>query len=1069
MEEIIDKPDSLNLPLSSNQERLWILAQQDKNDPGYNIQLDYYFEGDINIPLFRKSIELLFEKQHTLFSVFRHKDGIPYINLIPRPVEIELIDYSGFYSAYEKILVFAGDASRRPFDIENGPLYRIYLLKEVDNRYFFCLTVHHLIFDGFSRSLFVEELNLIYNNLTVGINQQSESLKYHSYDFSALEKIATPDPKEKEYIEFWKETLKDFQPELKLPFDFQRKSNPARQGRRESFQIPKETSEKLRAFSRESEATVFKTLLSIVGIFLSKCTGANDICIGIPVSNRRTYKSFKAFGFFVNTIPVRFAIDETKCLREHIAYSNDVAKKAIKGSAVPFDKIVNAVNPDRIPGLNPFFQVCFSWINNFTKPLDLGGVKGERITVPEGVSLFDLTFYMWENGDFIEGYIEYNSEIFKTETIAGLKNNFLILVDKLLENPNKPLMSLSMITDREKELIERFNDTATDYPREKTINQLFEEQVELNPSKKAVVYKESSLTYKELNEKSNQLACLLRNSGVRVNDHIGLMIDKSVNMIVGILGILKSGAAYVPLDPDYPAQRKNFILLDSRCRILVTQDKYKGGVETEIIKISLDSNVLSEYETFNIEQINTPDDAAYIIYTSGTTGTPKGTLIPHLGTVRLVLNTNCIDFKPDDVVTQLQAVVFDFSIVEIFGALLNGVTLNVIDKATLLDVAELDSEFTKNSITLASFSSALFAQIAESHSHVFRNLRCLLVGGDVLSVPHANKVRKSNPQLKLVNVYGPTENSCFSTYYVVDKDFETSIPIGKPISNSTVYIFDKNMNYQPIGIIGELYVGGDGLSKGYLNREDLNKTSFIDHPYYPGKRLYKTGDMARWLPDGNIEFHGRIDNQVKIRGFRIELKEIESVLAEMDGICEAVIKPVTVSANDTRLVAFLKIPEGVSIDFGKVSDHLRSKMPSYMVPSAYKTLTAFPMTINGKVDMKALNIDLSLSAENEKKISVRLTPTQQKIAKIWQDIVKTKKFTINDSFFDIGGSSLLAILAADKLEKEFDIKLSLRIFFDSPKIKSLAEHIDSKIIQIKTPALYDRQVTTSVRKISGEI
>jgi long-subunit acyl-CoA synthetase (AMP-forming) len=277
------------------------------------------------------------------------------------------------------------------------------------------------------------------------------------------------------------------------------------------------------------------------------------------------------------------------------------------------------------------------------------------------------------------------------------------------------------------------------------------------------------------------------------------------------------------------------------------------------------------------------------------------------------------------------------------------------------------------------------------------------------------------------------------------------------------------MNYQPIGIIGELYVGGDGLSKGYLNREDLNKTSFIDHPYYPGKRLYKTGDMARWLPDGNIEFHGRIDNQVKIRGFRIELKEIESVLAEMDGICEAVIKPVTVSANDTRLVAFLKIPEGVSIDFGKVSDHLRSKMPSYMVPSAYKTLTAFPMTINGKVDMKALNIDLSLSAENEKKISVRLTPTQQKIAKIWQDIVKTKKFTINDSFFDIGGSSLLAILAADKLEKEFDIKLSLRIFFDSPKIKSLAEHIDSKIIQIKTPALYDRQVTTSVRKISGEI
>jgi acyl-coenzyme A synthetase/AMP-(fatty) acid ligase/acyl carrier protein len=418
-------------------------------------------------------------------------------------------------------------------------------------------------------------------------------------------------------------------------------------------------------------------------------------------------------------------------------------------------------------------------------------------------------------------------------------------------------------------------------------------------------------------------------------------------------------------------------------------------------------------------------------------------------------------------VAQIQSIVFDASTVEIFGALLNGVSLFIIDKTTVLDPSELDDVFTKNNITVAAFSSALFAQLAESHSEIFRNLRYLQVGGDVLSAPHAKKVRDINPELRFVNVYGPTENSCISTYYDIDKDYENNVPIGKPISNSTAYIFDNNMNYQPVGIIGELYVGGEGLSKGYLNRDDLNQISFIDHPFNPGKRLYKTGDLARWLPDGNIEFHGRIDTQVKIRGYRIELREIETVLAEMEGISDAAVKAIVISANDTRLVAFLKVTEGVRIDFTQISDHLRRKMPSYMVPSAYRTVSSFPMTINGKIDMNALSIDLSHTNGEKTRMSKELNPTQKRIAKIWEDLIKTSNISLNDNFFDIGGTSLIAIRAVERIEKEFKIKLSARVFFDCPKIKCMAEHIDSKISE-KSPASYEYPQIKSGRIVSRE-
>ena len=1043
MEKIVHLTDLENLPLSSNQKRLWIITQQDKSDPGYNLQLAYHLEGQINIEVLNKSLKILFDRHHTLFSVFRQNNRVPIISIIPRSVFVELVDFSlsPLESRREKILSFAGEQLRIPLDIEKGPLYRLYLLKETEQSYFFCFTVHHIIFDGYSRRLFVIELSRIYSTLIKGSKCTFGPLEFQSYDFAASESEASSPENEHELIEYWKEYLKDCPPELRFPYDYPRSNNPSSFGCREHFQISGEYSQKLRKFSRESDASVFKTLLSIMGILFNKSTGSNDISIGIPVSNRRSSDLLKIYGFFVDTLPIRLAIDEENNFRINLSRTNEVFQKSVQNS-LPFDRIVEVLKPERIPGLNPFFQICLSWINKFTNPMNLGGINGNRITVPNGVSSYDITFYMWKNHDYLEGEIEYNTSMIKRDTIIRLRDNFLILIKNLLENPDAAIGSLPMISEEERKMIDDINNTRTDYPRDKTIVQLFEEQVNLYPDKTAVVFKDSSLTYSLLNQKSNQLAHALRNSGVKPNDAVAILVDKSVDMIVGIMGILKAGGAYLPLDPEYPGQRKDFILRDAGCTIILTQDKYIEETAEGLTKFSLNSFLNSDMDVSNPEGINVSSDLAYIIYTSGTTGLPKGTLIIHRGVVRLIRNTNYIDIKPADRILQAASIVFDSSTEEIFGALLNGATLYVVDKDTLLNPDALGDVLMKNDITFADLTSALFAQIAELRTDIFNKLKILIIGGDVVSAPHVNKVRKSNPQLSVIDSYGPTENSCNSTAYKIERDFDFNIPIGKPISNSTAYIFDKYMNYQPIGIIGELYVGGDGVSPGYLNRDDLNKTRFVKHPYLQGERLYRTGDFARWLPDGNIEFHGRIDSQIKIRGFRVELEEIESIISKIEGVIDTVVMPLDKKDKDIRLVAFLNIQKDFAMDTREILAHLKSSLPSYMIPFGIKLMHGFPLTINGKTDRRALRFEERELEPNHQKEEILTTETEIKLSRIWSEILRTQVTDRNAHFFDSGGNSLLAISLLNRLEEEFGIIITYRDLIMNSALGDLAKYVD---------------------------
>jgi len=1071
--ELIHLKETTNLPLSLNQKRLWLISKLQPDIPSYIISITYRFSDSFNPEIFQKSIDILFQRHHIVFSVIKEVNGEPYCDIVPSKVNIAFIDYSDLPESekLEKVNdVFHSD-SRKVFDLKNGPLYRLYLIKTHSDEYYFRMSIHHIVFDGWSGTVLANDLNTIYNSLLKREDVVLEKIEFQQYDYAQWEKESAGTEYRAESIEFWKKNLEGASTILNFPYDFQRKEQPSGNGSFETISLTKAMSDSVRAISKKEGSSLFTTLMSIFGIQMYLYSGENDLNIGLPVAFRPHSKLENIFGMFVNTVVVRLKYEKGVTFRTLIRLANDTVMNAIAHQDLPFEDVVEIVKPDRSLGANPLFQVALAWQNNLGVPIKLDGVVCEEVNRNERAAIFDIILFLWENEDIIEGEINYSTDLLKRETILRLKQNLLVLINNLVENPDTAIESFSMITDEDKKLILDFNDTVTLYPKDKTVAQLFEEQASFYSDKTAVVFKEESYTYKQLNEKSNQLARTLRNIGVKDNSPVGLMVEKSLDMIVGILGILKAGGGYVPIDPEYPEQRINFIIKDSGCKVLLMQDKYIKFPVNEVTKLSLNSPSSYHNEKSNINLINGPADLAYIMYTSGTTGVPKGSMIIQKNIVRLVRNTNYIELTPDDRILLTGAVVFDATTFEIWGSLLNGGSLYLVDKETILNPRLLGEEIKKNNITVLWLTSPLLTQIAETKADIFGNLNYLLTGGEVLSAPHINKVRKANPHLKVMNCYGPTENTTFSTTYLIEKDFEHNIPIGKPISNSTAYVFDKNMNYQPVGVIGELYVGGDGLSRGYLNREDLNNKSFVENPNNPGERLYKTGDYARMLPEGYIEFHGRIDNQLKVRGFRVELEEVEYAISELHGVIETVVKPIKGAEGDIRLVAFLNISDTFGMDTKELINQLRGKLPPYMIPSAFKYMHGFPKTVNGKTDKNSLTLDVNdIGIDKIERHNLEtLTPNEKRILDIWSDILKTKDILITDNFFEIGGNSLLAISVMSKIESVFNIELGLRVFFDSPRIKDLAERIDILLLKTVKADQVKEVIENESKIIEGEI
>jgi polyketide synthase PksJ len=1026
------------------QKKIWILFKLDAVNPAYNIPFTFKLTGNINIDVLRESINVLFNRHFIIFSRFKEKDGNPYCEIIPKQVEVELLDYSSDAPdvCKEKVLSFIGQDSRKQFDLETGPLYRIHLSKQNDSTYFLHGVIHHIVFDGWSFSVFINDLRRIYDTLIMNQELKLEDVKPYYLDYARGIQIAEREPADQSAIDFWRDNLRDCSPVLNFPYDFPRKDNASGFGEKLHLKVPHEYTAKLKEIARKERATPFATLLSLLGVLFQRYSGENDICIGIHVANRPISSLERIFGMFVNTIPVRLKINDNQTFSSFINNTKDLILESIAHQELPFEKIVEAVNPERFPNVNPIFQVAVQWVSYSTKPMEFVGFNAAMVDVKEGISPFDITFNLWENDGQIEGEIEYNIDILKRDTIIRLADNFINLVQLVVENPDKEISSISIVSETDKKSLSEFNNTEVVIP-DCLVQNLFEEQARIMPAKTAVVSGKMSLTYNELEVKSNQLARHLVSLGVSGGDVVGVFLERSVDMVVSVLGVLKAGCCYLPMDPMFPDERLSYMYEDSGAKVIISQSSLSARLDhfpemkvvlTDRDRISIGSNSAGQPDLVIDNQ-----SLAYIIYTSGSTGKPKGVKVHHQAVVNFLQSmSKRPGISINDRLLAVTTLSFDISVLEVFLPLSYGAELIVADTNDIFDGQKLSKLIELNEITVLQATPATWNILLSSGWKGSKNLRALCGGEAILP----GLVKDLLPKVaSLWDMYGPTETTVWSTCNQLT-DSEPPILIGTPIDNTTIYIMDRNNKELPVGVIGEVCIGGLGVTKGYHNRPDLTAEKFIT--IEDGKVIYKTGDLGRFLADGNIELFGRSDNQIKLRGFRIEPGEIESLLSRLSGIKEAVVKVQKFGENDERLIAFLNVDSGFELKQEEITGLLSKDLPGYMIPSFFQSSEDFPRLPNGKINKKELIFKIEESEKQHETDYDSLTSTQQKLIHIWEDILKIKNINPSVSFFNNGGNSLLAINLVNIISKEFEIPLSLPFIFEFPTLKGQSDYISGK-------------------------
>ncbi len=1042
--EVKGKIDLTNFPLTYTQKRIWIVSQLDGSSPAYNIPFTTRFTGDLNLAVFQKSINVLFNRHFIMFSLFKQKDGNPYCEIIPKQVVVEQLDFSESLpgKSEEKIYSFIGDDSRKEFDLESGPLYRLYIIKESDRSFIFHVTIHHLIFDGWSWSVFLQDLKEIYNSLINGRDAQLEDVRSCYFDYAGGLYDADAKNNEAESTEFWRENLKNSLPVLNFPYDFPRRESMSGFGEKEDFKISRQITAKLKDVARKEHATLFATLLSYLGLLLQKYSGEDDICIGTHVSNRNHSSLENIFGMFVNTIPVRLQINGIEKVSTFINYTKNAVLKAIAHQELPFERIVEIVNPERSPGVNPIFQVAVAWLANSAKPFELTGCRGERVNVNECVSPFDITINLWENEGEVEGEIEYNIDILKRDTVIRLKENFVQLVQSAVENPELSISELSVISAGDRKLLSGFNNTLTPVSGG-FVQTFFEDQAAHQPDRSAVFSGSTSMTFKELNERSNQLSRHLSSLGAKGGDVVGVCIERSVDMVVSVLGVLKAGCCYLPMDPSFPDERISYMYEDSGAKVLISQSslnsKFRHFPDTSIVLMDKDIELIGRYDKGRPEINITVQDLAYMIYTSGSTGKPKGVKVHHEAVVNFLSSmSKKPGFSKDDSLLAVTTLSFDISVLEIFMPLSFGGKLVVADTDDIFDGDKLSALLNLHDITIMQATPATWNILLGSGWRGKSDLKALC-GGEAIP---PGLVKELLPRTSsLWNMYGPTETTVWSTCKQLT-DLSTPILVGTPIDNTTIHIVDRNNRELPVGVVGEVCIGGLGVTKGYNNRPELTAEKFIR--FGNGELIYKTGDLGRYLADGNIELFGRSDNQIKLRGFRIELGEIESLLSQLPGVKESVVKVHKFRDNDERLVAFLNTEPEFSMNAEEISGELSQNLPGYMIPSFYQSSEGFPRLPNGKINKKALILQEGEKQKEAETEFFDLSPTQQKLIRIWEDILKTRNIPPSKSFFDIGGNSLLAIRILNKIKEELGLSMTFKSFIGYPTVLQQAFYIDSQ-------------------------
>ena len=1058
-------------PLSFEQEQLWFLTQLDPRSPVHNLSHTFVLHGWLDVEALARSFDEIVRRHESLRTSFVERNGQPFqfvadANDFHR---LSVVDLRHLPEAeHERRARELADAhSRQPFDLSRGPLMRATLVRLSAEKHFLLLTLHHIITDWWSFKTLYRELSLFYRAFSKGDSATLAELPIQYGDFAAWQRQWMQGEVLANLLSYWKRQLAGAPPLLDLPTDYTRPAVQTFHGKRHFFTLPESLLTAFESLSRRAHVTVFTALLAAFQTLLYRYTGQTDILVGTPSANRYRSELEPLIGFFLNTLVLRADFSRNPTFDELLAQMREVTVGAYAHQQLPFRKLVEELQPERSLSFMPVFQVNFIFLTSQAPASDslaasqpllaLSDVTVKALEVETVASQLDLSLALEDRPDGLVGFLEYNTDLFQESTIARMVEHLRNLMEAIIAHPERRVSEFELLAETERrQLLLELNDTAAPYP-DLCLQELFERQVERAPDAVALIHGDDALTYRQLDRRANQLAHYLKNLGVRPEVRVGLCVERSAQMVVCLLGILKAGGAYVPLDPAYPSERLVYLSADAQLSVILSDgraDKELHGAGAHCINLKREAREIAAESAERPANTARTDNCAYVIYTSGSTGQPKGVIGLHRGAVnRLSWMWDAYPFAAGEVCCQKTSLNFIDSISEIFGGLLQGIPTLLVDDAVLLNPGALIDTLAARQVTRLTLVPSLLRIILESDDDLQRRLPRLkycVSSGEALAPELAQLFFERMPGSILINLYGSSEVSADVTCCELNGGGASArVSLGRPINNSECYILDAHGRPVPAGVYGELHVGGVGLARGYHRRPELTAERFVPHAFgqHPGARLYRTGDVARLLPDGQIEYAGRNDWQVKLRGFRIEPAEIEAALAQHPYVREVLVKVSAADAGgDKRLVVYLAAREGARVtqESGRaltieLRNYLERTLPDYMIPSLFILLERLPQTPNGKVDHGALPAPEPDAADASP--ATAHSELEQMIADIWKEVLKVESVGLDDNFFALGGHSLLIFQVHDRLRRKVTKELQMTEMFQYPTVSSMAKHL----------------------------
>jgi amino acid adenylation domain-containing protein len=1045
--------ETVCFPASFAQQSLWLIDQLTPGKATYNIPGALRIRGKLDVEVLKRTVEEIVRRHETLRTRFVAVRGEPQQVIEDQAiVELPVLDLtylSGGEEREAEAMRLAREEAQQPFNLKQAPLLRAKLLRLGELNHVLLFTMHHIISDAWSTGVLIQEVSVLYGALSAGRQSPLPELPIQYADYTVWQREWLEGGVLEQQLAYWKQQLAGANV-LRLPTDRPRPASPSQNGVLYDFVIAAHLTQKLKKVAGEQGATLFMVLLAAFQTLLYRYSGQHDIAVGTPVAGRDSNETEKLIGFFINTLVLRGDLSGGPSFTELLRRTKEVTLDAYAHQDVPFEKLVEVLSPDRNLDSTPLFQVMIVLQNAPQSELELGGAKLQPLSIESGTAKFDLTMDLAEIAgrpqDGMRCVLEYNTDLFEKPSIARMIEHFQTLLEAAASGMGRSIDELPFMREAERQqLLVEWNDTAADGGRNGCVHELFEEQARKTPHAAAVQYDRRQWTYEDLNHRANQLAHYLRKLGVGPEVRVGICLHRSFEMVFGLLGILKAGGTYIPLDPDYPQERLAYLIQDAETKILLIHDQTSQFIAesgVRIVHLNEDWHKI-DAESCRDLQINTfPENTAFVIYTSGSTGNPKGVVVPHRALWnQLLWAAREFRISEADRFLHKTSLSFDVSAEEIFVPLTAGAQVVLAKPGGERDLEYLARFVEDQAITCIDLPPALL-QVLLDYPGLGRwtSVRLVLCGGEAVSAELV-KYFYDRFSIPLLNVYGPTETTVQSTFADRLQGKEV-IPIGRPVANTQVYVLDQRYAPVPVGVMGELFIGGMGLARGYGNRPELTAEKFVPNPFAktPGERLYRTGDQVVWRADGNLEFMGRSDHQVKLRGYRIELGEIEATLESHPNVAQSAVIAREDQPGSKRLVAYVTTRTGVEKpEESDLEAYLRARLPEYMLPAVFVVLEKWPLNHNGKVDRKSLPQPHVGPSEREH-LGPR-NPTEETLCRLWQEVLRQERVGIHDNFFKIGGHSLRAAQVAARVRETFKVDIPLRRMFESPTVAQLAEVI----------------------------